>query len=58
MMMPKEIHDLVHELEQIAEDKITQPAGVTRRSVMRAARIIKELYNNADESTMDRRTTG
>lgn len=53
MMMPKEIASLVHELQLIGEDKITQPNGESRRAAARAARIIKQLYEDNEEISID-----
>jgi hypothetical protein len=62
MPMPPKIAALVFELEQISKDKITQPAGASRRTAGRAARLIQSLYENVhdeseiEESEVDRRT--
>lgn len=54
-MMPKKVSELVHELEQIGADKITQPNYKNRVAARRAARVIRDLYEQEpiEESELD-----
>ncbi len=62
MEMPSPVRDLVHELEQIGADKITQPNYKSRGAASRAARLIRTLYTHdnveIEESGMDSRAVG